>query len=123
MLANQLRASGLDALLLDALDRDLFVVGGYSAGPAVLGASLAGLELCDDPDEVPRTFGVPAGHASLGVLDFHVVPHVDSPAHPESAALDAVLAEHRRAGRPAVALRDGQVLVIDGSVASATIVP
>lgn len=118
VLAHQLRASGLDALILQALDADALVVGGYSAGPCVLGASLAGVELCDDPSEVPRTFGQPAGHASLGVLDLHLVPHIDSPGHPESVVLEQVLADHRRAGRPALGLRDGDVALVDGEPSS-----
>lgn len=123
VLSHQLRASGLDGLILAALDADQLVVGGYSAGPCVLGPSLLGIELCDDPSEVPRTFGVPAGHACLGVLPTHVVPHIDTPGHPESAALDQVLAGHRIAGRPAIGLRDGDVLVVDGGLNTLQLLP
>jgi dipeptidase E len=47
------------------------------------------------------------------VLD-SIVPHVDSPEHPESAALGLVAEQYRRFGIPQRTLRDCEVLIIDG---------
>jgi dipeptidase E len=52
--------------------------------------------------------------AGLGVLDRPVVPHVDSPTHPESEALDEVSRRFQAAGTPHLRLRDGQALVVEG---------
>ena len=50
----------------------------------------------------------------LGVLDFAIVPHVDSPDHPESRACGLVADRYRAASAPYRTLSDGEVLVIDG---------
>ncbi|MEV0404721.1 Type 1 glutamine amidotransferase-like domain-containing protein [Actinoallomurus sp. NPDC050550] len=114
MLRHALARSGADTALTDLLRRDAVVYAGYSAGACVLAPSLRGLEHCDDPQVVPGTYGEPVTWAGLGVLDHAIVPHVDSPDHPESEALNAVAASYRADGVPHQALRDGQVLVIDG---------
>lgn len=113
VLRHALRVSGADEVIVDALRRDAVVYAGYSAGPCVLAPSLRGLEACDDATEVTRLHGVEPMFEGLGVLDHAVVPHVQSPDHPESAALDAVAARYRADGVPHVCLRDGQALVVD----------
>ncbi len=113
-LRHVMHASGLDDIVLDGLRRDAFVYAGYSAGPCVLAPSLRGLEACDSPDEVTALYGAQPMFDGLGVLDHAFVPHVQSPDHPESAALDGVVERYRAEGVPHVALRDGQVLVVDG---------
>jgi dipeptidase E len=85
-----------------------FVYGGYSAGACVLAPDLHGLEAIDPPGDDPVWTG-------LGLLDRPVVPHVDTPEHPEGATCDALSAAFTAAGRPHWALRDGDVLVVRGS--------
>jgi dipeptidase E len=80
----------------------------------VLTPSLRGLEAVDDPDEVTRLSGQPPVWDGLGVLDHAVVPHVDSPGHPESARCDALAERYRSTGVPHVTLRDGQAMVVEG---------
>ncbi|GAA2169598.1 Type 1 glutamine amidotransferase-like domain-containing protein [Actinomadura napierensis] len=109
-----LARSGADAALTDLLGRDALVYAGYSAGGCVLAPSLRGLEACDDPHAVTRVHGDPPIWDGLGVLDHVLVPHVDSPRHPESEVLTAVAARYRDEGVPHRPLRDGQVLVVDG---------
>lgn len=106
--------SGADTALIDLLEEDALVYGGYSAGPCVLAPSLRGLDLCDDPAPVERMYGEPVIFDGLGVLDFAFVPHVDSPDHPETEALGRVAENYRREGIPHRVFRDGQVLVING---------
>ncbi|WP_037607102.1 Type 1 glutamine amidotransferase-like domain-containing protein [Streptacidiphilus rugosus] len=113
MLRHALARSGADVALTALLREDALVCAGYSAGPCVLAPSLDGLELCDDRDAVPRIYGEAAVTEGLGLLDFAFVPHVDSPAHPGTAQVGRVAAGYRAAGTPHVALRDGQVLVVD----------
>ena len=50
----------------------------------------------------------------LGLLDRLFVPHVDSPEHPETGACTAVSHSLTAAGVAHWAVRDGQVLVVDG---------
>ena len=112
-----LARSGLDHVVVDDLAADRFVYAGFSAGPCVLAPSLRGLELCDPPDVCQATYGA-VRYDGLGVLDRPVVPHLDSPEHPESAVLAQVAAQYAREGQPCWALRDGQALVVDGPVTS-----
>lgn len=50
----------------------------------------------------------------LGLLDRPFVPHVNSPGHPETVACGEVAGLYRDRGQAHWALRDGQVLVVDG---------
>lgn len=114
VLADALHASGAGAVLAERLAADDVVYAGYSAGPCVLAPTLAGLDAVDPPGAVVAASGRQPTMAGLGVLDRCVVPHVASPNHPASAALAAVAARYARDGVDHVALRDGEVLVVDG---------
>ncbi len=109
VLRRALADTGADTVLVDLLQRDAIVYGGYSAGSCVLGPDLTALAQVDDITAVdaPVTSG-------LGLLDRPFVPHVQSPQHPESAACDAVAAGYQARGQPHWALSDGQVLLIEG---------
>ena len=108
---NQGRA---DDAIRRLLAEDRLVYAGYSAGACVLAPSLRGLEDVDPPEAVMATYGRPTVWDGLGLLDHAVVPHVDSPGHPESAACTRVAERYHAEGVAHVALRDGQVLVVDG---------
>ncbi len=103
-----------DDVVPGLLGRDALAYGGYSAGACVLAPSLRGLETVDDAGAVPRAYGTEPVWDGLGVLRHAVVPHYQSPDHPESAACDAVARRYQSAGIPHVTLRDGQALVING---------
>lgn len=105
--------SGLDGMLVDQLAADTLVYAGFSAGPCVLAPSLRGLEHCDPVADALRSYGE-VRHDGLGVLDRPVVPHLDSPGHPETELLGEVARRYRAAGQEFWALRDGQALVVDG---------
>ncbi len=110
-----LARSGADEAIRSLLVDDGLVYAGYSAGACVLAPSLRGLEAVDPPDAVAATYGAePIVWDGLGVLDHAVVPHVDSPGHPESEACTRVAERYRTDGVPHIALRDGQVLVVEG---------
>ena len=118
LLRYALAASGAGSVLIELLEDDALVYGGYSAGPCVLGPTLRGFELVDEPDLVRSTYGARAMWDGLGVLDYAIVPHVDSPEHPESDRCAAV-AERLRADRvPHRTLRDGEAIVVDGAAVS-----
>ncbi|GAA1613889.1 MULTISPECIES: Type 1 glutamine amidotransferase-like domain-containing protein [Kribbella] len=105
-----LARSGADEVLPVLIRSGQLVYAGYSAGPCVLAPSLRGLELCDDTSAVG---GDPIWDG-LGVLDHAIVPHLDSPGHPETGLLAAVAETYRRTGVPYLGMRDGQALVVAG---------
>ena len=118
VLRSAMAVSAADTAVVGLLAENRLVYAGYSAGPCVLAPSLAGLESVDDAD-APRRLGL--GEAlmdGLGVLERRVVPHVASPTHPESAALDALARRYTREGVPHLRLSDGQALVVDGDTVS-----
>ncbi|MEV8372203.1 Type 1 glutamine amidotransferase-like domain-containing protein [Kribbella sp. NPDC056861] len=103
-------ASGADLILPGLITSEAFVYAGYSAGCCVLAPSLRGLELCDPVEEVDGELI----WDGLGVLDEAIVPHLDSPGHPETELLQKVVAAYERDGVRHLGLRDGQALVVDG---------
>lgn len=118
VLRSAMAISAADTAVVNLLAEDGLVYAGYSAGPCVLARSLAGLESVDDADATRRLgLGEPLMDG-LGVLDRRVVPHVASPTHPESAALDALARRYPREGVPHLRLTDGQALVVDGNTAA-----
>jgi dipeptidase E len=48
------------------------------------------------------------------MLDEGLVPHDRSPGHPETAAMEVVIARYRAEGTAYRTLHDGQALVING---------
>ena len=103
-------ASGADGILPELIRSEELVYAGYSAGPCVLAPSLRGLELCDDITAVDGD----VIWDGLGVLDHAIVPHLDSPGHPETELLAGVADLYDRTGVPHLRMRDGQALVVDG---------
>jgi dipeptidase E len=114
MLRVALARSGADTEVRRLVGDDTIVYAGYSAGPCVLAPSLCGLEAVDDPDAVVETYGEPPIWEGLGLLDHAIVPHFESPDHPESERIGVVADQYRTDGVPHQTLRDGEVLVIDG---------
>jgi dipeptidase E len=113
LLRYALAASTADAALVELLRRDELVYAGYSAGPCVLGPSLRGFERVDDPGAVQAAHGAQPVWEGLGVLDYVIVPHVDSPGHPETERCTALAERFRAEGAPHRTLRDGEAIVID----------
>jgi dipeptidase E len=118
MLRYAMSVSGADDILVDLVRRDAIVYSGYSAGPCVLAPSLRGVEHCDDPEAVVRTYDAPVVWSGLGLLDYAIVPHVNSPGHPETELVAVVARYYREQGVPHTTLRDGQALVVEGDVTS-----
>jgi len=108
-LRRALADTGTDQVLTDLIKSDAIAYGGYSAGASVLAPDLTGFEQVDDMTTVldPVMTG-------LGVLDRPLIPHVRSPGLLESAACDALAARYQNTGQPHWALRDGEVLIVDG---------
>jgi dipeptidase E len=106
--------SGGDTVFGELLAADALVYAGYSAGACVLAPSLRGLELVDDADAVTRIYGSPPVWDGLALLPEAFVPHYQSPGHPETAAMELVVARYRATGVSYLTLHDGQALVVNG---------
>jgi dipeptidase E len=105
--------SGMDEWVLRHRD-DEFVYAGYSAGICVLAPSFKGLELVDDPEVAKNLFNEDVVWEGLGLLDYLPVPHYKSD-HPESAMIDNVVTYLQKESLPYRTLRDGDVIVVDGT--------
>ncbi|CAM5638490.1 Type 1 glutamine amidotransferase-like domain-containing protein [Streptomyces atroolivaceus] len=114
VLRRALANSGADRVLAGLLRDDAVVYAGYSAGACVLAPDLHGLEQCDDPQAVRTAYGDQPRWDGLGLLPYAVVPHIDSPAHPESEILGEVADRYHAGGIAHRTLRDGQAMVING---------
>ena len=114
MLRHALARSAGDVVFRELLAADALVYAGYSAGGCVLAPSLRGLELVDDAGAVHRVYGTDPIWAGLGLLDRAFVPHYRSPGHPETSAMDLVVARYQAESAPYRTLRDGQALVVNG---------
>ena len=112
-LRRAMKQSGFDAVITQMLDRDAIAYGGFSAGAVVVGPSLEGFELCDEPGQQPNGYAPDLVTSGLGLLDFSIVPHVRS-AHPEARAAEQITRYLARRRRPFRALRDGEVIVWTG---------
>ena len=114
VLRKALESSGTDRMLVNTLASDSFVYGGYSAGVCVLGEDISIFDTVDDRVDVERAYGELAREDGLGVIDFIVVPHVDSPGHPETEQCTALSRNLQQNGIEHFALRDDDVVVVDG---------
>ena len=99
MLRYALRRSGGDTVFRRLLADDALVYPGHSAAPCVLSPGLRGLETFDDAEAVRRIYGSEPEWEGLAVLDKALVPHYNSPGHPETSALGLVLRVLVRARR------------------------
>jgi dipeptidase E len=114
MLRYALRRSRGDKVFRELLAADALVYAGYSAGPCVLSPTLRGLELVDDADAVMRIYRSQPVWNGLALLNEAFVPHYRSSGHPETGAMERVVARYRAEGTPYRTLRDGQALLIRG---------
>ncbi len=102
--------SGMDIYIEAKISNIDFVYGGYSAGVCLLGPSLCGLEIVDDPERVPEKYQPETIWEGLGILNYIIIPHYKSD-HPESARVDKTVEYLIANNVPYKALRDGEVIV------------
>jgi dipeptidase E len=115
ILRRAMRASGFDRAIVDRLRGDRIAYAGFSAATVILAPSLRGLEIVDDPADVPPGYPEPTDWEGLAILPFSVVVHWRSN-HAESAAVEGEAAFYEREGIAYRTLRDGQALVVSGPI-------
>src|SRR5580658_3650537 len=111
ILRRAMKQSGFDLLIKSAVARDEIVYAGFSAAAVIAFDSLKGLELTDDPEDVPSGYDANIVWEGLGFIPFALAVHFKSD-HPESASVDREIAFYEATGIPYRTLRDGEALVI-----------
>ncbi|MDO7882259.1 Type 1 glutamine amidotransferase-like domain-containing protein [Salinibacterium soli] len=114
VLRRAMRESGFDGAIAERVRAGDLVYGGFSAGAVVATSTLRGIESVDPPDDVPPGYPREVVWEGLGFVETALAPHYRSP-HPESAAVEAMVAEFTSRGVPVLALRDGDALLVDGA--------
>jgi dipeptidase E len=113
VLRRAMAQSGFDRAIATALAGDELVYGGFSAGAVVATPTLRGIEVMDDPQPVPVSYARDIVWDGLGLVDFSIVPHVDSD-HPETELAAVALGRMAKLALVHRPLRDGEVIVREG---------
>lgn len=103
--------SGFAEVAKQRVKDSTLVYGGFSAGAVVTSPTLRGIELVDVADEVPINYSPKTIWEGLDLYDYSIAPHYDSD-HPESAAVEDVIAYFKSHKMPYKALRDGEVIIV-----------
>lgn len=106
------KESGMDEWVISQKDNKEMVYAGYSAGVCILSPSLKGLEIVDDPKVVIEGYKAETVWKGLGVVDFAIAPHYQSP-HPKSEAVSRSVEYFVKNGIEFKPLHDGEVIIID----------
>ena len=112
VLRRAMHQSGFDQVAPPLVKQNRLVYGGFSAGAAVATQTLKGIELVDNPTQVPDGYDSEIIYAGLGLYEKSIAPHYKSD-HPESSAIDNVVRYFEDAKMPYVALHDGEVTIVD----------
>lgn len=110
VLRRAMRQSGLDHILLEKKNQASFVYAGYSAGACAATPTLRGLDLVDDPNDVPDGYNRAVVWDGLGLVHYCIAPHYHSD-HPESERMNQAVEyfiENKVLFR---ALHDGEVII------------
>lgn len=110
LLRRAMAQSGLDAILASKKDESNFLYAGYSAGACVLSPSLEGIHLADNPQAEADGYSDEVLWDGLGLIDYYFVPHFRCD-HPESPAMEDVVAFYDMKGVPYRTAADGQVIL------------
>lgn len=105
MLRYEMKRSGFDQVIKELLDSGI-IYGGDSAGALVACASIAGVELADEPE-----FAEEIITDGLGLIPSVVLPHIDNPEFAEVLPVFRVLHSDKKI----IELKDNQAVIIDGS--------
>ena len=112
VLRRAMAQSGLDRFLAERRDSDALVYAGYSAGVCVLAPTLRGIDLVDDPYEVPEGYQEQVIWDGLSLIDYCIAPHYRS-GHEESEKIDRAVEYFIDNKILFKALHDGEVIIVE----------
>ena len=108
-----MQLSGFDTILKELwLSYSGIVYGGYSAGICVLCPTLEGIHLADDPEAKPYGTEHETIWKGLDIVPYCIAPHYRSE-HFESPLIDRCIEYYIDNKMWFVALRDGEVLIVE----------
>lgn len=107
------KMSSMDVLLPELLKNEEFVYGGFSAGSCVITPLLNGLDLVDNPKEVPCGYNEEIFFDGLNLVDFQIVPHFMANDKFLAEIMQKIIAFYQDLGVNYIALTDEQVIIID----------
>lgn len=113
VLVQAMKLSGLDVIIRKLYEEKADVVyGGYSAATYILGPSLKGFHIVDNPDEKPYGEQYETIWEGLGIINYTIAPHYCSE-HFESDAVGRSVKYLIDNKMLFIALRDGEAIVIE----------
>ena len=98
--------------LKEISDKKDYLYAGFSAGVCVLASDLHGFELVDNQSEDPYNYGKTIW-TGIGLIDYNIVPHFDTPSHPESPLMYSLVSYLEKENKKYKTLRDGEVIISD----------
>jgi len=113
VLLQAMRATGLDKIMYERHEsQEKYVYGGFSAGASILGPTLKGIHLTDEPDVKPYGHETEVRWDGLGLTDFVVVPHYRSELFKDLDTEEAIqmLINNKTLFK---AIEDGEVIIIE----------
>jgi len=110
LLRRAMARSGFDSVVRILLERDQLVYGGFSAGVCAVTPSLRGIEFLDDPSAIAPGYSPEPVWDGVGLIDYHVAVHYRTG---DDEPIQRTVRYYREHGMPYVALRDGEVIVVD----------
>ena len=113
VLRRAMRYSGLDVLLPNLLRESGLTYGGYSAGAVVAGPTLHGIDLVDDPHEVPPSYQWNVVWSGLDMVPYRIAPHYRSRDR-QTLQIELVVNYFVAHSAKYRTLSDGQAIVVDG---------
>lgn len=113
VIAQAMKLSGFDKIIKKYYkDKRNILYGGYSAGVCILGPTLKGIHLVDDPEQKPYGEEYQTIWDGLHILEYAIAPHYKSD-HPESEDIDQSIEYMINNKIPFKALKDGEVIIIE----------
>ncbi len=119
LLRKAFKQSKFDEILRDKMNDPEFVYAGYSAGAVVLAPTLKGIDIVDNPYIKVEGYDDEIIWEGLGIIPFSIAPHFDPDwrtkerPHPESEKIEATVKFFKENSNTYVAMRDGEVIIID----------
>jgi dipeptidase E len=113
VLRRAMRQARFDSVIAEMVADDAILYAGDGAGAVVAGPTLRGMELIDDPWDVPEHYDEYLQWNGLRLTSFTIVPHFRSN-HPDSAGAEKLVNYLRARRLPYRALSDGEVVVATG---------
>lgn len=112
VLLRAMHQSGFVEVAKNRVNDGTLVYGGFSAGAVVATPTLEGIELVDTPKLVPPNYNHEIIWEGLNLYDQSIAPHYDSD-HPESDAIENVVAYFKKHNMQYKTLRDGEYIIVN----------